>query len=96
MTKLRLGQIIEKACLMCGDIKRSREMHSGLPPIEQCYTVQEVAERFHKSDDFVRNLFRDEPGVLKREHKETRFKRGYSAILIPESVLIRVVRRLQK
>jgi hypothetical protein len=47
------------------------------------------------SDDFVRDLFQDEPGVLVSKRPETMRKRGYKSIRIPESVLLRVGKRLQ-
>ena len=48
--------------------------------------VQEVAEKWHLSEAVVRRLFQDEPGVIKIEAPERRFKRGYCSLRIPESV----------
>jgi hypothetical protein len=61
---------------------------------ENHYTVQEVAEKWHLSEKAVRSLFRDEPGVIKIEAPETRFKRGYCTLRVPESVVQRVHARL--
>jgi hypothetical protein len=47
------------------------------------------------SDDFIRDLFQDEPGVLKSERPETMHKRRYTSIRVPESVLLRVGKKLQ-
>ncbi len=55
--------------------------------LERHFTVREIAETWHVSDDTVRRLFRDEPGVLALGSEESRFKRGYLTLLIPESVL---------
>jgi AraC-like DNA-binding protein len=63
---------------------------------EQHYTVQEIAEQWHLSEKVVRNLFRDELGVIKIDSPERRFKRGYCTLRIPESVVQRVHARLGK
>jgi len=55
--------------------------------LERHYTPKEVADLWHVSVDTVRRLFRDRPGVLKLDSPETRRKRGYRVIRIPESVL---------
>ena len=61
---------------------------------ENHYTVQEIAEKWHLSETVVRKLFCDEPGVLKIDAPERRFKRGYCSLRIPESVAERVHARL--
>jgi len=61
---------------------------------ETHYTVQEIAERWHLSETVVRGLFRDEPGVIRIDSPERRFKRGYCSLRIPESVALRVHARL--
>ena len=61
---------------------------------ETHYTVQEVAEKWHLSEAVVRRLFQNEPGVIKIEAPERRFKRGYCTLRIPESVAERVHARL--
>lgn len=58
--------------------------------LERHYTVQEVAKLWKISPEKVRRLFRDVAGVLKLGSEETRRKRGYIALRIPESVLQRV------
>lgn len=63
---------------------------------ETHYTVQEIAEKWHLSETVVRNLFREEPGVLKIESPERRFKRGYCSLRLPGSVVERVHTRLGK
>jgi hypothetical protein len=49
---------------------------------ETHYTVQEIAERWHLSETVIRTLFRDEPGVIKIDSPERRFKRGYCTLRI--------------
>jgi hypothetical protein len=58
--------------------------------IERHYTIPEIAKIWQLSDDFVRQIFRDVPGVIKIGHAERRHKRGYVTLRIPESVLHKV------
>lgn len=60
--------------------------------LERHFTVREISEIWQVSDDTVRRVFRDEPGVLAIGSEESRFKRGYLTLLIPESV-VKVVHR---
>jgi hypothetical protein len=46
--------------------------------------------------DKVRELFRDEPDVLKIGQEEIRYKRGYVSLRIPESAIRRVHAKLKK
>ncbi len=67
-----------------------------MSPTEKHFTIQEIAKLWQLSEDTVRNLFRDVPGVLKITRTETRFKRGYTSFRIPESVLQTVHAKLRK
>ena len=61
------------------------------------YTVSEIATQWSLSDDAVRKLFENEPGVLVLgDHGATRHKRRYHTLRIPGDVLERVHRRLSK
>jgi hypothetical protein len=76
----------------------STQPSEALP--EQDLTVQDIAQRWQKSDDTVRRLFADEPGVL-RFGNETRrngrrYKRRYYSLRIPLSVFLRVQDRLRQ
>jgi hypothetical protein len=42
----------------------------------------------------IRRLFKNEPGILVFGTEETRFKRGKKTMRIPESVMVRVHRKL--
>ncbi len=64
--------------------------------LERHFTVQEIAALWHLSEDSVRRIFRNVPGVLKLASPERRFKRGYVVLRIPESVLQRVHAELRK
>jgi hypothetical protein len=63
---------------------------------EKHYTVSELAKLWSLSDDKVRDLFRDRPGVLKLASPETLKKRGYVCLRIPESVANRVHQQLSR
>ena len=64
--------------------------------LERHFDASQVAELWGISTDLVRDIFRDEDGVLVIERKSTRYKRAYSTMRIPESVLERVYNRLSK
>ena len=63
--------------------------------LEHHYSPADVVRLWGWSDDFIRDLFENEPGVLKSERPETMHKRRYTSIRIPESILLRVGKRLQ-
>ena len=60
------------------------------------YSVVEVATMWNLSPDAVRKLFHNEPGVLVLGEHQSRHKRRYTTVRIPESVVERVHRRLSK
>lgn len=63
-------------------------------PFERHYSVKEIAVMWGLSQDVVRELFADEPGVLVIGDKTgRRKKRRYATLRIPESVVERVHRR---
>jgi hypothetical protein len=62
---------------------------------EKLYTVKEVAYILRCSYDTARRDFLNEEVVLERSNSGVR-KRLYRQILIPQSVLLRVVRRREK
>jgi hypothetical protein len=61
---------------------------------EKHFSPAELAEAWGLSPETIRNIFREEPGVLKYGKAETRFRRGYITLRIPMSVAERVHRRL--
>jgi hypothetical protein len=63
---------------------------------EKHYCVSEVSGLWGLSERTIRRIFTDEPGVIKWEKGESRFKRGYTTLRIPESVVQRVHRKLRK
>jgi hypothetical protein len=64
--------------------------------IEQHYSPAEIAERWNLSQDAVRKIFENEPGVLVVGNRQRHHKRRYTTLRIPQSVLERVHRRLSK
>lgn len=61
---------------------------------EPFYTVEELAALWKLSDDTIRRLFRDEPGVLVLGREKRPGKRRHMTLRIPESVALRVLSRL--
>jgi hypothetical protein len=63
--------------------------------LERHFTIQEIAVMWSVSDNTARRTFCDEPGVLSFGSEERLYKRGRKILRIPESVLLRVHRRLR-
>jgi methylphosphotriester-DNA--protein-cysteine methyltransferase len=61
---------------------------------ERHYTPQELAKDWRVSVQTVREIFKNEPGVLKIGSNGTRTRRRYKTLRIPESVVERVHTRL--
>jgi AraC-like DNA-binding protein len=61
--------------------------------LERHYSVGEIAERWGLSEKTIRRMFENEAGVLQWGSPETRRKRGYITLRIPESVMLRVHRQ---
>lgn len=65
------------------------------PALERHYSVAHVAELWRLSETKVRELFRDEPGVLQTQLRTLRSRKRQNVTLrIPESVLLRVHERM--
>jgi hypothetical protein len=63
--------------------------------LERHFSVGELASLWDLSEQTIRRMFADEPGVLMWGHTEGRYKRGYLTMRIPESVVQRVHCRLR-
>ncbi len=61
---------------------------------EPRFRISQVAKMIGLSPDATRDLFHNEAGVIRIDRPETRFKRGYLTIVVPESVPKRVYERL--
>lgn len=86
------GSTYESEALEHREVERS---HASDPALEKHYSVLELAQLWSLSEKTIRQIFCDEPGVVKWGHEEQRFKRGYMTLRIPESVVRRVHRRLR-
>jgi hypothetical protein len=64
--------------------------------LEKHYSVWELVQLWGLSEKTIRRMFCDEPGVVKWGREESRFKRAYTTLRIPESVVHRVHRRLRQ
>jgi hypothetical protein len=67
----------------------------GVASWERHYTVAELSKRWIFSEATIRRLFMKEPGVLKIVRPQSKSKRGYTSLRIPERIAQRVYRRLQ-
>lgn len=72
------------------------ESDAKVVSIEQHYRFRDLKEKFHLSDRSLRRLFADEPGVVVLPHEICRKKRKYETVLIPESVVLRVLNRCSR
>jgi len=62
---------------------------------ERHYSVADLAQLWNLSEKTIRRMFENEPGVLQWGGKETRSKRAYTTLRIPETVALRMHRRLR-
>jgi hypothetical protein len=72
------------------------EQTPNVTGIERHYRYKELKLITGLSDSSLRRLFDGEPGVVVLPHAICRKKRKYETILIPESVVQRVLRRLTR
>jgi hypothetical protein len=75
---------------------REQRKLDGTPVFEKHYSVKELATLWNLSDRTIRRMFLGEPGVVEWGTCETRMKRGYKTLRVPESVAQRVYRRLRR
>jgi hypothetical protein len=65
---------------------------STLDPFGKVFTPKELGALWQLSENSIRRLFQDEPGVFVMGTLKARKKRGYTTLRIPESVAARVWR----
>jgi len=65
-------------------------------PFGSVYTPTELAEHWKLSEQTIRRLFQDEPGVLKIGETNPRAKRAYITLRIPGAVVERIFRERTK
>jgi hypothetical protein len=66
----------------------------SLPAFEQHFSVAQIAKAWGLSREAVRLIFLHEPGVLRLERPESLHKRAYISLRIPQTVALRVYRRM--
>jgi MarR-like DNA-binding transcriptional regulator SgrR of sgrS sRNA len=76
--------------------KPVQSAHHAVLGLERHYSVSEIAKMWALSEKTVRRMFEDEEGVLQWGIPETRRKRGYITLRIPESILMRVHRKREQ
>ena len=64
--------------------------------MERHYSVEQIGELWGLSTRTVRKMFDNEPGIIVFGNTGSLKKRRYLTLRIPESVLLRVHRRLRK
>lgn len=62
---------------------------------DQHYSIPEIAQKWGFGVDKTRELFKDEPGILRVGNPERRYCRAYHSIRVPERVMRRVHARLR-
>jgi len=62
--------------------------------LERHYSAKEIAELWGLCENSIRELFKNEPGVVRIQRPKSRWKRAYTTLRIPKSVLERVHRRM--
>ena len=72
-----------------------RSTNAVVSDLERHFTVAELSKRWFFSANTIRRLFSQEPGVVRIARPQTRSKRGYTSMRIPERIAERVHRRLQ-
>lgn len=72
------------------------EQASNAPSLEKHYRYKDLRPLIGLSDRSLRRLFEQEPGVVVLPRQICRKKRKYETVLIPQSVVDRVLRRLTR
>jgi len=71
------------------------EANAGCAFEERHFTIPELAQMWNLSEEFIRQLVRDEPGVTEWV-RQAPGKRRYRVLRIPQSVADRLYRRAQE
>jgi hypothetical protein len=70
--------------------------NGALAAAERHYAPSEIGELWQLNVETIRRLFQNEPGVIVLEGPARKGKRPYKTIRIPQRVLERVHKRLQR
>jgi len=75
-------------CYVCCILHRLRVRKPEPFELPHTHTVQEIATAMKLSEETIRNIFKDRPGVIKIvKGKRLRGKRQYTTLRIPNTVL---------
>jgi hypothetical protein len=85
-----------QGALKIRELPSTRENQVTSDTFEKHYSINEISHLWGLSQKTVRRIFEQEPGVIQLANHKSRFKRSYVTRRIPESVLRRVHRKLQK
>jgi hypothetical protein len=77
-----------------GSFAYKGETYTNLVVDEKHYSPNDLAKAWGVSSETIRQLFRDEPGVIKLGDRGTKYKRSYLTLRIPQSVAERVHQRI--
>ncbi|MGO8793926.1 MAG: hypothetical protein ACLQLC_03805 [Candidatus Sulfotelmatobacter sp.] len=80
-------------------MEQQTEIRNNLPPgiaFEKHYFVKDIAALWGFSNDAVRRIFENEPGVIRIGRPEGLHRRKYFSIRIPESVMRRVHQKITR
>ena len=78
------------------DPSASKIIPSSVPAFEKHFSVRELAQLWALSERTIRRIFAGEAGVICWGRDESRSKRAYKTLRIPDSVAQRVYRKLRK
>jgi AraC-like DNA-binding protein len=78
------------------DASASKMPPSSVPAFERHFSVRELAQFWGLSERTIRRIFAGEAGVIRWGRDESRSKRAYKTLRIPDSVAQRVYRKLRK
>jgi len=76
--------------------KKPVQSETTTEAFERHFSVLELAEMWSLSERTIRRMFEGEEGVVNWAHAESRRKRRYQTLRIPESVMLRVYQRIRK
>ena len=81
---------------MSVDLVSAQEPLLNSPALEPHLTVTQVAQAWSCSEETVRRVFENEPGILVIAENKHKGKRRYRTIRMPLSVVERVYQRLRR
>jgi hypothetical protein len=87
------AQLVRTSCIL--DLGADNMTYVVDATFDRHFTLEEIATNWHVSVDTIRRLFQDEPGVVVLVRARPG-RRTYRTIRIPESVVLRVHRRMQR